>query len=133
MNKRRSVILVLTWALCAALAPAAAGRDRPEQLGDLRLRDVMWQALPEPVRQVFVGPDGRTWYQLRRPRGMTALQERQIIARQFRRPDPLIVGARIVLFEPGGRVWFRDSSEKRKVAQRAETAGCLFGQAKMNI
>ena len=111
MKKRRPVVLVLTWALCSALAPAAAGRDRPEQLDDLRLRDVMWQALPEPVRQVFVGPDGRTWYQLRRPRGMTALQERQIITKQFRRPDPLIVGARIVLFEPGGRVWFRDGRD----------------------
>ena len=67
-----------------------------------------WQALPERVWGVYVGPDQRVWYRIDPPKGggwMLELAKKSIEA-EFNRPSPQIVAARPILFERGGRVWF---------------------------
>lgn len=75
---------------------------------DIQLSNVRWQPLPRGIEQVFVGPDGRVWYQcFSRSRLASELNDiKTHIESQFREAAPQIALARIVLFEPGGRVWF---------------------------
>ncbi|MBN1511806.1 MAG: hypothetical protein JXB13_07310 [Phycisphaerae bacterium] len=73
----------------------------------VQLRDVLWQALPDTVFGVRIGPDQRLWIELKRfgkPPGIGAI--RDAIEREFRKQAPEVPYARPVLFEPNGRVWF---------------------------
>lgn len=91
---------------------SARGWEVREHVDEIVPRNVMWQELPRQVREVFVDPHDRVWYQLHEPTQAVDLATvRAIIKREFTRPAPQIVGARPVLFEPGGRVWFAALSE----------------------
>ena len=70
----------------------------------------MWQALPGNIVAVNVAPDGRAWYEAKvsRIRPIAIAERMARIASQFSRPAPVLVGDRVVLFEPGRRVWFHD-------------------------
>src|SRR4051794_16232640 len=73
------------------------------------LANVRWQSLPRGVENVFVGPDGRTWYQwdTRAPSGQrTVASVKRQIEKEFHNASPRIEDLHFVLFEPGGRVWF---------------------------
>jgi hypothetical protein len=95
---------VLAFALFL-LSPASSA-EAEERLS-LELPPARWQLLPEAVRGVYVGPDGRAWYQLDSdPHDRSAAQIRNELENEFRQPFPQIKGAAIALLEPGGRVWF---------------------------
>lgn len=97
--------LLATLVTLSPLASQAGGF--PEHIGEIRLRPVLWQALPEQVRAAFVGPGDRAWYQLCHPARREDLPTvRRIIRREFPRKAPQLFGCRPALFEPGGRVWF---------------------------
>jgi hypothetical protein len=65
-----------------------------------------------------VGPDGRTWYQCNpwavRSRGTrdvtTVASVKRQIEKEFHEASPQVENVELVLFEPGGRVWFSFSS-----------------------
>ena len=68
---------------------------------------VRWQALPDAVKSVVVGPDGRTWYQVTGKSGERSDAEiRTALENEYRQAAPQISGASIALLEPGGRAWF---------------------------
>lgn len=99
-----SVSLILLSILTAGLVRAAA----PPETVEVRLRPVRWQALPDAVHAVYVGPDQRVWYELfsaNPPKDAAELKRR--VESQFDRRAPQLDGATPLLFEPGGRVWFR--------------------------
>jgi hypothetical protein len=90
----------------------AIALDFPEHIDEFKPRDVMWQALPEQVRTVFVGPDDRVWQQMKHPAQKENLETaRKIIKREFSKPAPQLFGVRPALFEPKGRVWFVTHSQ----------------------
>jgi hypothetical protein len=104
--------LVLAAGLIACQARASDGETkRAEARPALVLRDVMWQMLPNEVRGVSVGPDDRLWIEVDGPEVELA-GAKETIAREFARPSPQLAGVRPVLFEPGGRVWFRGRSNR---------------------
>src|SRR3954449_1926217 len=96
---------------------AAVARGQMGQMGpfpndgehiNITIKPERWQALPERVFAVFVGPDQRVWYQLNLPqrRQWTIDWMKRTIEREFNQPSPQIIGARPYLFEKNGRVWF---------------------------
>jgi len=106
-------LLAIAILMLGSCAPAR----KADQVKPPVLRDVMWQLLPANVRGVYVGPDGRTWWILhdsrmddsRRQDEVTLAEVKSEIEAQFDAEEPVIRGSwntRIVLFEPGGRVWF---------------------------
>ena len=102
--KRVATSLVLALFACPLL-----GAEAPTEHVDITLRNVLWQALPDEVRAVYVGPDQRTWYELRYepwPMPIDWAHLRGIIEREFRKDSPQVLGVRPVLFESNGRVWF---------------------------
>jgi hypothetical protein len=104
--------LVLAAGLIACAARASDGETkRAEARPALVLRDVMWQMLPNEVRGVSVGPDDRLWIEVDGPEVELA-GAKETIAREFARPSPQLAGVRPVLFEPGGRVWFRGRTNR---------------------
>jgi len=101
-------VVILMLACPASLAVEAADNFQPPVL-----RDVMWQVLPDNIRSVFVGPDKRIWWQIDHGREKPDVADiQEIIEGRFGSEAPEIYGARIALFEPGGRVWFIDHSGK---------------------
>ena len=51
-----NLLLALLWSTTLLAEEPAAHTVRS-------LANVRWQSLPRGVERVFVGPDGRTWYQ----------------------------------------------------------------------
>ena len=120
---------VLTLLVLALLFPglrAAAQEDPPErqltaEVVERLVEDTVialdpeaeLQWLPNAVREVRTGPDGRQWYALY-PAGWTpdAVAEpdvaaiKRAIEGQFAEPAPKVPGVRLALFEPNDRVWF---------------------------
>jgi hypothetical protein len=93
--------------LGAGTALAQTDTERPPyNIGPIILRDVKWQALPDEVQAVFIGPDGRTWHQMRSAGFSDTETTKRIIEREFGKESPQIYGASVGLFEPVGRVWF---------------------------
>ncbi len=90
----------------------AAGE--PANRLDISLADLRWQALPRAVRNVYIAPDGRIWYECSRrfsdsgDRGVaqTVAGLKQQIEREFSQAAPQVWDIEPLLFEPGGRVWF---------------------------
>jgi hypothetical protein len=81
---------------------------------EIKLRDVLVQDLPEEVQRVYAGPDGRVWCVLddRDYGGSDNLaQVKKRIEEQFDSSTPQIAGAKPVLFENNGRVWFAPSHQ----------------------
>ena len=111
---------IVAWVSLAALTFASSPSSAEEAIHNLEppvLRDVMWQVLPDSIRSVYVGPDGRLWWQIDHRREKPEIGKiREIIERQFANESPVIYGARIALFEPGGRTWFIDHSGKHLMA-----------------
>ena len=118
--------MLLALALLSPALRAAAQEDPPErrltaEVIERLVQDTVialdpeaeMQWLPEAVREVRAGPDGRQWYALY-PAGWTpdAVAEpdldaiKRTIEGQFDAPDPKVPGVRLALFEPDGRVWF---------------------------
>jgi len=103
----RVIVLCAACALCLTAYSQPFEVDPEEYLKPPELRDVMWQILPEKVRDATVGPDGRVWWEFRAPPGTIRYEDiREVIEEQFRSESPVILSAPPVLFEPGGRVWF---------------------------
>jgi hypothetical protein len=91
--------------------PVAPGRR--ERRGPVKLREVLWQALPDRIRAVYRAPGGKLWYQLwREGKRPTAEQTKAIVEREYKREQPQILEYRPVLFEPGGRVWLVEDSQR---------------------
>ncbi|MBA4387365.1 MAG: hypothetical protein C0404_05250 [Verrucomicrobia bacterium] len=96
--------------LCAGILGAD---DKPvTSISGLKLRNALWQALPDSVCGVYVGPDQRIWYELDSTGTENPELVRRIIRDEFTKPAPQLFGARPVLFEPGGRVWFVTKVER---------------------
>jgi hypothetical protein len=91
---------------------APAPPPLPEPLR-IKLRNVLWQTLPQEIQRVWVGPDDRVWYQRRctGPQPTTA-DVRRVIEREFDQESPVLWGAVPALFEPKGRVWFLFESQE---------------------
>ena len=103
----KAIVLFAAVALCLRALSQPPEVDPDEYLKPPVLRDVMWQVLPEKVRGVTVGPDGRVWWEFRTPPGRIRYEDiREVIEEQFHSESPVTISARPVLFEPGGRVWF---------------------------
>lgn len=109
---KRNLLLVLLWS-----APLLA--EEPAAHTEISLANVRWQSLPRRVEEVFVGPDGRTWYRCNswaarahgtRDVATVAAVKRQI-EKEFPKASPQIEDVDLVLFEPGGRVWFAFNSD----------------------
>jgi hypothetical protein len=102
MDMKLNVLLVLLWSTSLP-AEEPAGQT----VGSLA--NVRWQSLPRSVETVFVGPDGRTWYQCNsgaaRAHRTVAAAKRQI-EKEFHKAAPQVEDVHLVLLEPGGRVWF---------------------------
>jgi hypothetical protein len=73
----------------AALAQTDTEKP-PYNIGPFTLRDVKWQALPDEVQALFIGPDGRTWYQMRSYRFQGTETTKRIIEREFRKESPQV-------------------------------------------
>ncbi len=74
----------------------------------IQLENVRWQPLPRGIERVYVGPDRRTWMEWYAPprSGPDLASIREQLACEFNQPSPQIRHADLLLFEPGGRVWF---------------------------
>jgi len=70
------------------------------------LRPVRWQLLPNHVDSAFVQPGGRIWWRVHLSPDADPDTICRIIELEFDRPSPMIPDTQILLFEPGGRVWF---------------------------
>ena len=71
------------------------------------MRPIRWQALPADIKEVVIGPDRRAWLVAPNTGSPVELDIIKLsIQEQFHKPWPRVVGARPVLFEPSGRVWF---------------------------
>lgn len=63
--------------------------------------------LPEYVRAVYRGPDGRIWYQLSGDSlGRSDSQLKGLLEAEYRQTTPQIAGASLALLESNGRAWF---------------------------
>ncbi|NQT19701.1 MAG: hypothetical protein HQ592_08345 [Planctomycetes bacterium] len=117
MNITQAGKLIALWCALWMCSPPSLAEDAIDHLEPPVLRDVMWQVLPDNIRSVYVGPDGRLWWQIDHRREEPEIGKiREIIERQFGNESPVIYGARIALFEPGGRTWFIDHSGKHLIA-----------------
>ncbi|MHC4402073.1 MAG: NHL repeat-containing protein [Planctomycetota bacterium] len=97
-----------SYALALLVAVLEFGFVRAEEPSRLpvELTQTRWQPLPYGVVQVLVGPDGRTWHEIKTwPKPDLDAIKKQI-AEEFRKTSPQINHARPLLFEPDGRVWF---------------------------
>jgi len=86
-------------------SPLCAGEPDRDELR-VRLRNVLWQTLPDRIEFVFVGPGEKLWF-VQRPSGEEpALEDvKKRIEREFPRESPVLLGCHPALFEPDGRVW----------------------------
>lgn len=92
-------------------APSLVASEETPGHANVALRNVLWQTLPPEISEVWVGPDHRIWFKRTSGRPVdTPENVRRVIEREFRKDLPHIMGAAPVLFEPGGRVWFRLSA-----------------------
>jgi hypothetical protein len=108
-----SAIAVFLSMAALGLELPADGTHYPTNIGPVTLEDTQWQFLPQLIRGVFVGPDGRIWYQLHHPTcDEDVATVRWIIEGQFDESTPQLFGAEPALFESNGRVWFRTHSRK---------------------
>src|SRR4051812_20439310 len=107
-----NLLLILLW--CTPLLA-----EEPATHTGISLAKVRWQSLPRSVERVFVGPDGRTWYQSNswrarstgiRPVTTVAGIKREI-EKTFLEASPQVADVELLLFEPGGRVWFSFSTD----------------------
>jgi hypothetical protein len=129
-----SVLAICVGAVVLCLGTTARGQTYPQNIGPIELANVQWQLLPLTIREVFVGPDGRIWYQLYHPDVKEDLSVvRRIIEGQFQETSPQLYGAEPALFETTGRVWFRTKSynmllgyDGHQWVQRAASAGVYF-------
>ena len=107
---------ILALALLSISFPAK-GEDKQVERVEIKFQNARWQALPDEVQGVNVGPDGRMWFETKPKNSrfiggeldklssyIPAFKDR--IAQEFSQPSPQYYGATLALFEPSGRVWF---------------------------
>lgn len=94
-------LLVSSWAVAETRWPEG-------------VRNVRWQTLPNNVRSVSVGPDGRIWQMFTETVGTPAGTNvpKDEIAGEFKAATPRLRDVKPILFEPGGRVWFQPRSTR---------------------
>src|SRR5206468_3953654 len=98
--------LAYTFAFVLPLCSQVEAEEASDRF-TLKMRPVRWQLLPEAVRAVYVGPDGRVWHQLSGDSlGRSEAEIRGLLEKESSQPSPMISGAVIALLEPTGRVWF---------------------------
>jgi hypothetical protein len=107
---RNAIFLLSLGLLSFSLVKA---EELPPDRLNIALKNARFQALPQEVQRVFVGPNGRTWFNLAEPKNdanpaavddISAFKKR--IIREFTEKSPQFYGAELALFEPGGKVWF---------------------------
>ena len=96
---------------CSQSRPGLLDQDPASARLKIQLANTSWQALPSGVMAVLVGLDGRLWYDCLTYTASSPERLKAAIETEFARPAPQIRGCRIVLFEPGGRVWFYEGSK----------------------
>ena len=93
--------------LIALISLSFVQSAKPQERLSIELANVRWQQPPKEVRAAYVGPDGRTWYQLSSdPGGKSPEDVRRSLEREYRQTAPQVSGAAIALLEPTGRAWF---------------------------
>ncbi len=106
---RKAIIAWLVILLSSLPVQAPAEETRLPERFDIHKPSTHWEPLPHGVQWALAAPDGRIWFQCgpKYYEDAPALSEIQRrIEDEFSRPMPQIFGATILLFEPGGRVWF---------------------------
>src|SRR5688500_2323974 len=89
-------VWLLSGLLVAASLQTAIGQQ-PRRLA-LEPPAGRWQMMPEYVRAVFRGPDGRIWYQLNGDRlGRSDSQLKTLLEAEYRHSAPQIAGASLAL------------------------------------
>src|SRR5437762_2998625 len=100
--------LASCWACLIVAAAGAAGATTRPATGtpaaggpsDVRVRDVRFQRLPDSVREVYVGPDQRTWFVVNDgPAPADAAALRAAVEAEFGKAAPRLAGIAPVLFE----------------------------------
>jgi len=107
------------------VAPPAQADDDPAK-ADFELQPVRRQILPGAVDMIYVGPDERIWRVEYSGKNSYRAARRRIEA-EFHSPTPLLLNARIVYFEPGGRIWFTVPDGNREHGHTFQRYGRLFG------
>jgi len=96
----------MSAALLLLFAWPGYAQEPPARL-KIELANVRWQRMPPEVQEVFIGPDGRTWYQLNSDIPDWSLAEiKRRMEREWNENSPQISGVRLALLEPKGRAWF---------------------------
>lgn len=101
------VTLAMPFFLFAAAVSGATGEVRT--FSPVTFEDRRWQILSDDVLRAYVGPDDRVWLvRGRHWRERRSTQDFQrLVETQFGEEQPQIQWGMPVLFEKGGRVWFR--------------------------
>ena len=109
------------WCLLVMLVATGLPVCSAQDVKPPELRDVLWQALPREIKSVFVGPDKKTWWILKRQAPFNNLNVLvNVIREQFHSKSPVVYGVRPALFEPGGRVWFIDDFDRYLIGYDGE-------------
>ncbi len=107
------LLKTVTLAACVVISvfsalPASAAA--PTHV-DIEETEARWQTFPEEVCRVLVQNGKRAWYEVAHPARREELPVvKKIIKEQFSQAGPQVFGVTPVLFEPGGRVWFKTHS-----------------------
>jgi hypothetical protein len=114
---RVSTLMVVVVVSCLALKSVA---DTPRIDP---LRNVELQSLPAGVCGVVVGPDDTVWCEAAVDGDVPVASGRERIKQQLReqwgRPMPCLTGAKPVLFQKSGRIWFACKWEEKEVSGEA--------------
>jgi hypothetical protein len=92
------------------LTSSLVAEEEPPQRLKIELSNARFQALPEEVHRVSMGPDGRLWFNLDYSMGgqnldnLSAFKKR--MEKEFTKTSPQFYGGDLALFEPSGKVWF---------------------------
>ncbi len=125
-------ITILSAVFCLFIQISLSSQETPA----FELKDTMWQFMPDDVIAVYRGPDNRIWQRLQdNPPGKSIDELKKNIQDEFTRKSPRIY-CRILLFEPGKRVWFtnRDSNillgydGEKWTEKKAEERNYFFGE-----
>lgn len=102
---RRLLPCPARWTAVFLLFVSGLSAQEPQPTQPIELPNEYWSALPRDVRGVFVGPDGRRWWQFPLT-SVDVLQAKPGLAAAYKSQSPQIRHGDLALIEPGGRVWF---------------------------
>jgi len=106
---RSMVLFVLVIGLIGRFQIPSHGQasdENPPTRIDLQLRKVVRQELPDRVRDVRSGPDGRIWLEVKAAGEQVSLPAaRKAVEREYDRDRPQVIGLIIVGWGRDGRIW----------------------------